>query len=252
MRSWNRWNGRAVTWAAKSVVVIKNEADLRLKICLAFPDVYEIGMSHLGLKILYGLINQRPDFWAERALAVWPDREQQLRRTGHGLRSLESGRLLADFDVVGFSLQYELTYTNILTMLELGGIPLAAGTGDRNILWSSAAAPMLTIRNHWPNFLTFSILGMPKSACWTFLRKRPGGKPKGLAGRICCPLGRRAGGLCALLFRNRFTMARAGSGKLFPKGQVMFVWKGWWPRTWTRPIFRAAPLCPSSRLFMIG
>jgi radical SAM family uncharacterized protein/radical SAM-linked protein len=106
--------------------VIKDEADLRLKICLAFPDVYEIGMSHLGLKILYGMINQRPDFWAERVMAVWPDREQQLRQTGRGLRSLESGRFLADFDVIGFSLQYELTYTNILTMLELGGIPLAA------------------------------------------------------------------------------------------------------------------------------
>lgn len=94
------------------------------RICLAFPDLYEIGMSHLGFKILYGLLNDHPRFLAERAYAVWPDMEAEMRAAGVPLVSLESARPLRDFDVVGFSLQYELTYTNILQMLDLAGIPL--------------------------------------------------------------------------------------------------------------------------------
>lgn len=93
------------------------------RICLAFPDLYEIGMSHLGYKILYDLINRHPKLIAERAYAVWHDMEAELRAHGESLRSLETARPLSDFDVVGFSLQFELTYTNILSMLELGGIP---------------------------------------------------------------------------------------------------------------------------------
>ncbi len=94
------------------------------RICLAFPDLYEIGMSHLGYKILYDIVNRRPDLLAERAYAVWDDMEQELRSHGQALCSLESARPLRDFDVLGFSLQYELTYTNILQMLELGKVPL--------------------------------------------------------------------------------------------------------------------------------
>ena len=110
--------------------VIKEESDIGLHVALAFPDVYEIGMSHIGLKILYGLINQRPDFWAERVMAVWPDREEQLRSDRRPLASLESGRPLDQFDLIGFSLQYELSYTNILNMLDLAGIPFEAGKRD--------------------------------------------------------------------------------------------------------------------------
>lgn len=93
------------------------------RICLAFPDLYEIGMSHLGYKILYDLINRHPKLLAERAYAVWHDMEAELRAHDEPLRSLETARPLSDFDVVGFSLQFELTYTNILAMLDLGGIP---------------------------------------------------------------------------------------------------------------------------------
>lgn len=101
-------------------------SEVRLRVALAFPDVYEIGMSHIGLKILYGMINRRPDFWAERVMAPWGDREYQLKQENQPLGSLESGTRLADFDLVGFSLQYELSYTNILTMLELGRVPMLA------------------------------------------------------------------------------------------------------------------------------
>ncbi|MEM9072670.1 MAG: TIGR03960 family B12-binding radical SAM protein [Myxococcota bacterium] len=96
---------------------------VRARMCLAFPDLYEIGMSHLGYKILYGILNAHPQLLADRAYAPWTDMEAKLREHGEPLRSLESWRPLREFDVVGFSLQYELTYSNVLTMMDLGGIP---------------------------------------------------------------------------------------------------------------------------------
>jgi len=93
------------------------------KVALAFPDVYEIGMSYLGQKILYGLINDRPEFLAERVYAPWPDFEGELRRRDVPLFSLENKIPLAEFDILGFSLLYELNYSNVLTILDLGRIP---------------------------------------------------------------------------------------------------------------------------------
>jgi radical SAM family uncharacterized protein/radical SAM-linked protein len=104
-----------------------------VRVALAFPEVYEIAQSHLGLQILYEILNRRPDVAAERAYAPWVDLEAYLRARGLPLVSLESRLPLRDFHVVGFSLQYELTYTNVLTMLELGGIPrhaAARGVAD--------------------------------------------------------------------------------------------------------------------------
>lgn len=91
---------------------------------LAFPDVYDIGMSHLGTKILYSLLNKHPRILCERAFAPWVDMERELRARALPLVSLESARSLVQFDVVGVSLQYEMTFTNVLTLLDLGGIPL--------------------------------------------------------------------------------------------------------------------------------
>lgn len=104
--------------------VVKERADLRF--VLAFPDVYEVGMSHLGFQILYGILNGLDGVAAERVYAPWPDREGSMRAAGERLTTLERGTPLADADVVGFTLQYELSYTNILNMLELSGIPLLA------------------------------------------------------------------------------------------------------------------------------
>lgn len=98
------------------------EAELRF--VLAFPDTYEVGMSHLGIQILYELLNRLPTVAAERCFAPWPDMERLLRKNNLPLASLETRRPLRAFDLVGFSLQYELSYTNILNMLELGGIPI--------------------------------------------------------------------------------------------------------------------------------
>src|SRR5262245_8259823 len=115
--------------------VRKDLGAVRLRFALAFPEVYEIAQSHLGLQILYDVLNRRPDVAAERVYAPWPDLEATLRARSLPLVSLESHLPLADFHVVGFSLQYELTYTNLLTMLELGGIPLrAAARGPRDPL----------------------------------------------------------------------------------------------------------------------
>lgn len=104
--------------------VVKNEQEVSLRICLAFPDTYEVGMSHTGYQILYHLINKEERYWAERAYSPLPDMEELLRRKGIPLTSLESKRPLSKFDIVGFSLQYELCMSGILQMLDLGGIPL--------------------------------------------------------------------------------------------------------------------------------
>ncbi|UQZ91057.1 TIGR03960 family radical SAM protein [Deltaproteobacteria bacterium Smac51] len=112
-----------------------------LRVALAFSDVYEIAHGHLGHKILYSLINQQSGLSAERVYAPWPDWEKVLREKGRILESLESRRALKDFDLVGFSLQYELGYTNILNMLEMGGLPLRAEDRDDSMPLVAAGGP---------------------------------------------------------------------------------------------------------------
>lgn len=104
--------------------VVKDWASVSSRFCLCFPDVYDIGMSHMGTKILYSIVNKTDDLLMERCFTPWFDMEEQLRERDLPLVSLETWRPLVDFDVVGFSLQYEMTYTNIFTMLDLGGVPL--------------------------------------------------------------------------------------------------------------------------------
>jgi radical SAM-linked protein len=104
--------------------VVKDPSRTPIRIALAFPDAYEIGMSHLGLKILYELLNRRPDVAAERVFCPWPDMEREMRQRGLPLFTLETRTPVRELDVVGFSLQHELCYTNLLTMLDLAGIPL--------------------------------------------------------------------------------------------------------------------------------
>ena len=104
----------------------KDRRTVRGTLCLAFPDAYTIGMSHHGLQVLYDVMNRRDDWACERAFAPWPDMERLLRDHALPLYSLETFTPLAQFDVLGFTLQYDLCGTNILTMLDLGGIPLRA------------------------------------------------------------------------------------------------------------------------------
>lgn len=107
-----------------SVMKDLDQVDLRFAFC--FPDVYEVAMSHLGSRILYGLLNAQVGIWCERVCAPWVDMEEELRRARLPLYGLESGDPLTDFDIIAFTLQYELSFTNILNMLELGGIPVLA------------------------------------------------------------------------------------------------------------------------------
>ena len=104
--------------------VIKNKEDVKLRYAFCFPDNYEIGMSHLGMKILYSVVNSRNDAWCERVFAPWDDMEALMRENNVKLYALESGDSLDQFDLIGFSLQYELSYTNVLNMLDLGGVPV--------------------------------------------------------------------------------------------------------------------------------
>jgi radical SAM family uncharacterized protein/radical SAM-linked protein len=115
--------------------VRKDPAAVEARICLAFPDVYEIGMSHLGTKILYSVLNKSDGLSCERVFSPWLDCEAELRARGLPIVTLETATPVGAFDVVGFSLQYELTYTNVLALLDLAAIPLrAADRGDREPL----------------------------------------------------------------------------------------------------------------------
>lgn len=105
-------------------MVEKDPASVAVSFALCFPDVYEVGMSHLGSRILYHTMNQRADVYCERAFTPYPDLEAIMRQEKIGLRSLETKSLLRDFDLVGFSFLYEMSYTNVLNMLQLAGIPL--------------------------------------------------------------------------------------------------------------------------------
>ncbi|MBR3751895.1 MAG: TIGR03960 family B12-binding radical SAM protein [Ruminiclostridium sp.] len=114
--------GRYVGGEYKAVQKDKAEVDCRFAFC--FPDTYEIGMSNLGMRILYGVLNNMPGVWCERVFAPWGDMEEEMRKEGLPLYALESGDPVKDFDIIGFSLGYEMAYTNVLNMLDLAGLPL--------------------------------------------------------------------------------------------------------------------------------
>ncbi len=105
-------------------IVVKDLEDIKIRFAFCFPDVYEVGMSHLGMKILYSLLNKEDDIWCERVFAPWVDMQTQMEKNDIKLYGLESGEPITDFDFIGFTLQYELSFTNILNMLNLAGIPL--------------------------------------------------------------------------------------------------------------------------------
>lgn len=114
--------GRYVGGEYKAVQKDKAEVDCRFAFC--FPDTYEIGMSNLGMRILYGVMNNMPGVWCERVFAPWGDMEEEMRKEGLPLYALESGDPVKAFDIIGFSLGYEMAYTNVLNMLDLAGLPL--------------------------------------------------------------------------------------------------------------------------------
>ncbi len=140
--------------------IVKDHRKISVSFAFCFPDTYEIGMSHLGMKILYGLINQREEFCCERVFAPDTDFEKIMRRENIPLYALESFTPVAEFDMVGFTLQYELAYTNILNMLELAGIPIyAKDRGDSLSQMVFAGGPCVCNPEPIADFFDFFILG---------------------------------------------------------------------------------------------
>ena len=133
------------------------EVDLRFAFC--FPDTYEIGMSNLGYRILYGIMNDMPGVWCERAFAPWGDMEEEMRRAGIPLYALESGDPVGEFDIIGFSVGYEMAYTAMLNMLDLAGVPLRSE--DRPGLTPLVIAGGTAMYNAEPvaDFLDMALIG---------------------------------------------------------------------------------------------
>ncbi|MDD5348033.1 MAG: TIGR03960 family B12-binding radical SAM protein [Candidatus Omnitrophica bacterium] len=157
-----------------------------VKFCLCFPDLYEVGMSNLGLRILYGVLNERSDVVCERCFAPAPDMEALLRKEKAPLYSLESGKPLADFDIIGFSLGYELCYTNILAMLELAGIPLRTAQRDRHHPLVIAGGPAALNPEPVADFFDAVIIGEAEEAVLEALeeyRRQERGFKKGAVSR---------------------------------------------------------------------
>ncbi len=130
-----------------------------IRFALAFPDIYEVGMSHLGLKILYGILNSIEDVWAERVFAPWIDMEEKMRSEHLPLFSLESFTPLREFDIIGFSLQYEMCYTNVLNMLELANIPLFSKDRDDSYPLIIAGGPCAFNPEPIADFIDLFVIG---------------------------------------------------------------------------------------------
>ena len=124
---------------------IKAEAEFRFALC--FPDTYEIGMSHLGSRIIYNILNKRADTYCERVYAPWVDMEEQLRENNEPLFSLETRSPLREFNVIGFSLLYEMCYTNILTVLERAAYRSSQANAGRTCRLLQRAAHACAIPN---------------------------------------------------------------------------------------------------------
>lgn len=137
----------------------KDWNNTEVHMAFAFPDVYEVGMSHLGTRILYHLVNSFPEFLCERVFAPWVDMEQTLREKEIPLYALESFQPLQRFDLVGFTLQYEMSYTNILNMLDLAGIPLHTEERGAEDPWIIAGGPCAFNPEPLVGFIDFFLLG---------------------------------------------------------------------------------------------
>ncbi len=140
-------------------MVVKDKQAVNVRVAFCFPDTYEIGMSHLGLRILYGLMNEIPDVWCERAFMPWVDMESLLREHKEALPALESGDGLQAFDVLAFTLQYELSYTNVLAMLDLAGIPLRADRRTREHPLVIAGGPCTANPEPMADFIDLFVVG---------------------------------------------------------------------------------------------
>ncbi len=144
----NEWNS-----------IHKDLRDIDVRFVLAFPDTYEIGMSHLGIKILYHLLNEQKDVYAERVFAPWTDMEDELRKKDIPLFSLETREPLTNSDIIGFTLQYEMTYTNILNMLDMAQIPVFSNERDNDYPFIIGGGPCAFNPEPIADFFDFFVIG---------------------------------------------------------------------------------------------
>lgn len=162
--------------------VIKDEKDVEHTFVFCFPDTYEIGMSHLGIKILYDIVNRQKNMWAKRAFMVWADMEEKMREKNIPLYDLESKTPLKEADVLGFTLQYELSYSSVLAMLDLSQIPLRSEERDESYPLICAGGPCAYNAEPLCDFIDFFIIGEGEDVqleeCNTILNGKKQGKTK--------------------------------------------------------------------------
>lgn len=139
--------------------IVKNKEDVKVRFAFCFPDLYEIGMSHLGMKILYHELNERDDVWVERVFAPWTDMEEQMTGSSTLLFGLESKDPIKDFDFVGFTLQYEMSYTTILHMLKLADIPMFSSDRTEGMPFVCAGGPCAYNPEPLADFMDFYLIG---------------------------------------------------------------------------------------------
>lgn len=161
--------------------IVKPWEEIRYRLALVFPDVYDLGMSNLGLMILYDIVNRQPDMLAERAYTPWVDMHKAMREAGVPLYALESRRPLREFDVLGFTLPYEQLYTNVLTTLDLAGIPLRASERDDTAPLVIAGGSACTNPEPMHAFFDAFFIGEGEEAIVEIVRKWTDGRRAGLS-----------------------------------------------------------------------
>jgi radical SAM family uncharacterized protein len=168
--------------------VVKDHASVKLTVAYAFPDVYEVSMSHLGLRILYALLNERPDVAAERVYAPWPDMEELMKNEGYPLFSLETKTAVRDFDILGFTLQYEMSFSNILNMMDLAGIPMRAADRGEDMPLVIAGGPCAFNAEPLADYIDLFCLGESEESVQvladTVIAWKEQGKPGGKKGLL--------------------------------------------------------------------
>lgn len=154
--------------------VLKDKTEIDTRIAFCFPDTYEIGMSNLGMRILYGVMNEMDGVWCERVFAPWGDMEQAMRDNSLPLWALESQTPVREFDMIAFTIGYEMAYSNILNMLNLAGVPLRSKDrqGLKNIVFAGGVCAF----NPEPlaDFIDFFPWARVRTSPWRFAALRPG------------------------------------------------------------------------------
>jgi len=190
-------------------MVEKEVSQIKIRFAFCFPDVYEVGMSHLGVQILYFYINERQDTYCERVYAPWADMEAKLRETHTMLTALETGDPVCKFDFMGFTLQYELSYTNVLNMLDLAGVPLLSAQRGEGCPIICAGGPCAVNPEPLADFIDFFYIGEGEAGLDEILDLYAAHKAEGLGRQ---PFLRKIAGMGGVYVPSLYTAAYDGEG----------------------------------------